>query len=153
MEILPVLCHPKNCQFHASLNPESAPLPMMISQPFGCAKSFVISIPTEIVKLTSREAKSILSHNLEMWLISEISSFSRYLSENTIVAFGPDRYLFLFDAPARRKGFRQPGQSGFRDIPHPLVPRSCSMTFQYGCPLCLLTLTADLRRAKAGSPR
>ena len=42
---------------------------MRISQPFGCEKSLVISIPTEIVKLTSREAQSILSHNLEMWLL------------------------------------------------------------------------------------
>jgi len=45
----------KKCQFHALFNPHFTPLSMMVSQPIDCEKSFVVSILTERVVLTSRE--------------------------------------------------------------------------------------------------
>ncbi len=43
----PLYCRPKNCQFHASLKPQSNPFPTMISQPFGCGKSVEIPFRPE----------------------------------------------------------------------------------------------------------
>jgi hypothetical protein len=63
--------------------PSFRPFSMMILQPYGCEKSFVISIPIEIVKLTSREAKNMLGL-IGRWLLSQIISDSMYLNGITV---------------------------------------------------------------------
>ena len=47
---IPSWCHPKNGQLNASLDRQSDPIPVGISQVFGCEKYVVISISAGMVE-------------------------------------------------------------------------------------------------------
>lgn len=84
---LPVLCHPKNCQFHASLNPQFAPLLTMISQSFHDL-NFSNQQPFCIPKIASYSKQFRWEMDSRKISVSRHHSFCRDYSTNLELCAG-----------------------------------------------------------------